>query len=92
MEFVALDARCEALAVREIKIGEFSPAGGGFFSFSDATPDNPQTGVTQSALDEKFSFAQDSRAQNLDKPSAGRSCSRNFRGVPKSERIASAAR
>jgi hypothetical protein len=29
-EFVALDARCEALTVREIKIGEFSSAGRAF--------------------------------------------------------------
>jgi hypothetical protein len=29
-EFVALDARCESLTVREIKIGEFSSADGAF--------------------------------------------------------------
>lgn len=29
-EFVALDSRCEALTIREIKIGEFSSAGGAF--------------------------------------------------------------
>ena len=34
-EFAALDARCEALMVREIKIGEFSSAGGVFLLSSE---------------------------------------------------------
>jgi hypothetical protein len=34
-EFAALDARCEALTVREIKIGEFSAASGAFLSSSE---------------------------------------------------------
>jgi hypothetical protein len=34
-EFVALDARCEALTVREIKIGEFSAVNSAFLFSSE---------------------------------------------------------
>jgi heme-degrading monooxygenase HmoA len=40
-EFAALDARCEALTVREIKVGEFSSAGRAFLLPSERPAGKP---------------------------------------------------